>query len=203
MEKPAKKSTRKPATKPNITIQVIEVTDETKKKGRKPKGGKLITKMDDSVQHAAPLANVILHLKCSTKELNEYTDKCNKMTYDGMLYDPSGPPTIMTYNVVNDDQYALYDNGKEVSNAAYTEPSTCDVCKVCKEKMEVTDITNDDSDISMKDVNTKLKKLKIANPMNCPSLVEVKLLNKVWGDYYSTIADSCQNDNQLQQRFIN
>ena len=75
MEKPTKKSTRKPATKPNITIQVVEVSDETKKKGRKPKGGKLITKMDESVQQTAPLANIILHLKCSTKELNEYMDK--------------------------------------------------------------------------------------------------------------------------------
>ena len=161
MEKSAKKSTRKPAIKPNITIQVVEVTDETKKKGRKPKGGKLITKTDDSIQQAVPLANVILHLKCSTKELNEYMDNCNKMTYDGMLYDPAGPPTIMTYNVVNNDQYALYDNGKELSNAAYKEPLECDVCKVCKEKMEIEDVENDDYEISMKDVNAKLKKLKM------------------------------------------
>lgn len=159
MEKPAKKSTRKPAT---ITIQVTEVaSDETKKKGRKPKGGKLITKTDDSIQQAAPLTNVILHLKCSTKEYNEYIEKNNKHNYDGMSYDPAGPPTIMTYNAANNDQYALYDGNKEINNDAYKEPLTCDVCKVCKEKMDNSDATNDESEISMKDINAKLKKLKI------------------------------------------
>jgi len=163
MEKPAKKSTRKPATKPNITIQVVEVTDETKKKGRKPKGGKLITKLDESVQQTAPLANIILHLKCSTKELNEYMEKCNKMNYDGTSYDPSAPPKIMTYNGINADQYALYDEYGLLDNDAYKEQPivVTDCCKICKEKMDMSDITTDDSEISMKDVNAKLKKLKI------------------------------------------
>ena len=160
MEKIAKKTTRKSAIKPNITIEVVEVADETKKKGRKPKGGKLITKTDDLEQQAVPLANVILHLKCSSKELIEYMDKCNKLTYDGMSYDPMVPPTIMTYNGIHNDQYALYDDNKSLNNDAYKEPpiGNTDYCKICKEKMENE---QDDSEISMKDINAKLKKLKM------------------------------------------
>ena len=49
--------------------------------------------------------------------------------------------------------------------------------------------------------NKKLKKLKLCDPMICPSLKEVNLLDKLFRDYFLIICNSCQNDSQLQQRF--
>ena len=44
METEKKKSSKVINVTPNIKIEVVETTDENKKKGRKPKGGKLIVK---------------------------------------------------------------------------------------------------------------------------------------------------------------
>ena len=73
----------------NIKIEVIENTisdDIAKKKGRKPKGGKLIVKPIDTVVQEAPLANIILHLKCSSKDLIEYNSKTNSLA--SISYNP-------------------------------------------------------------------------------------------------------------------
>ena len=42
-----------------------------KKRGRKPKGGKIIEGVMDAVQFSEVVQNTILHLKCTTKELTE------------------------------------------------------------------------------------------------------------------------------------
>ena len=141
--------------KPTIKIQVIEISaDDSKKKGRKPKGGKLIVKTEDTIVQQAPLSNVILHLKCSTKDLNEYMDKNNKLLMDGMSYNPLGPPTIMTYNAVSkNEQYSVYDENKIITNDAYAETGNSHICKICNEK-------SDECETSMKDINAKLKQLK-------------------------------------------
>ena len=116
METLAPKKTRTKA-KPNITIEVVEVIDDSKKKGRKPKGGKLISKTDDVQSQQVQLLNVILHLKCSSKELNECNEKGNKMTIDEFSYNPEKPPEIMTYNANNN--YSVYDENKKLNNNAY------------------------------------------------------------------------------------
>lgn len=141
--------------KPTIKIQVIEIsTDDSKKKGRKPKGGKLIVKTEDTMTQQAPLSNVILHLKCSTKDLNEYMDKNNKLLMDGLSYNPVGPPTIMTYNAVSkNEQYSVYDENKIITNDAYAETGNTHICKICNER-------SDECETSMKDINAKLKQLK-------------------------------------------
>ena len=72
-----KKPRAKSSKKTNITIQVVEIepdADESKK-GRKPKGAKLVVRQPDTKLQNEPLTNVILHLKCTVKELNEYNNK--------------------------------------------------------------------------------------------------------------------------------
>ncbi len=51
MEAEKKKKGRQTKIQPNIKIEVVEVVDDPKKKGRKPKGGKLIAK---PVENAVP-----------------------------------------------------------------------------------------------------------------------------------------------------
>jgi len=156
MEKAAPKKTRTKA-KPNITIEVTEIVDDTKKKGRKPKGGKLIVKSDEVQEQPVQLSNVILHLKCSTKELNEYIEKSNKSVNNGFSYNPDGPPAIMTYN--SNDNYYVYDESKKINNDAYNDFVENGLCKVCNEKRNTSD--NNDCETSIKDINAKLKQLRV------------------------------------------
>jgi|LauGreDrversion4_2_1035121.scaffolds.fasta_scaffold01875_9 hypothetical protein len=158
METLAPKKTRTKA-KPNITIEVVEVIDDSKKKGRKPKGGKLISKTDDVQSQQVQLLNVILHLKCSSKELNEYNEKGNKMTIDEFSYNPEKPPEIMTYNANNN--YSVYDENKKLNNNAYAECNENGLCKVCNEKRGATNADADECNTSIKDINTKLKQLRV------------------------------------------
>ena len=70
-------------------------TDE-KKGGRKPKGGKIISKSRIITTNDLPASNVILHLKCSSHDLDEYNENYNKQLTDPLFYNPNVPPEIKT-----------------------------------------------------------------------------------------------------------
>jgi hypothetical protein len=153
MDADKKKKGRQPKIQPNIKIEVIEVQpDDPKKKGRKPKGGKLVVKPVENTVPEVPLINIILHLKCSSKDLQEYNSKTNSLA--SISYNPE-VPNIMTYNAGENDNFCSYGESKPVNNNAYVSENADFVCKVCKEK------ETDDNDVNMKDINAKLKKLKI------------------------------------------
>jgi hypothetical protein len=162
--KPPKKS--KKIEKDNIQITITEPECETnvKKRGRKPKGGKLIIKERDDNAKPASIVNVILHLKCSLNDLHEYNDKLNKIFTDPLSYNPDIPPTIMSYDDVSDLKYDTI--AQKLDNNAYKnsiEPvasqNICSICS-CKNDNETDDKEHDDK-ILMKDINAKLKRLKI------------------------------------------
>jgi len=151
-------------------VQSTEPT--TKKRGRKPKGGKLIEKPQEKKEFVKPVTNVILHLKCSMLDLNEHNTKINQIVTDPLSYNPIIPPTIMTYNSNNASMFAEY-KSNEISATAQGEQkefayNECDgeeiinksVCPSCSLKMEIGEKEEDD-DINIKDVNMKLKKLKL------------------------------------------
>jgi hypothetical protein len=169
-------------TPQNIEI-IIEENHEpqehvAKKRGRKPKGGKLIIKQCEPTIQKNLVSNIILHLKCSMSDLNEYTDKLNKLVTDPLSYNPSIPPDIMTYNdshtgglkyekinsIINIDNevpsfisnYAYANENKILNN------TTCNYCNQQPNTM-VHDDANYDSDdeVNMKDINSKLKRLKL------------------------------------------
>jgi len=140
---------------PNIKIEVVETIapEDPKKKGRKPKGGKLIVKPVDTVVQEAPLDNIILHLKCSSKDLNEQTAKTNSLAT--MSYNPT-VSNIMTYND-SVGNFCTYGENPQPTNVAYTSEI---VCKICKDKQSISEESADDA-TSLKDINAKLKRLKI------------------------------------------
>ena len=76
-------------------IKVEEVTTEVKKRGRKPKGGKLTTKQVEPDSNTTTIVNVILHLKCSLNDLVEINTKAIGAE---LTYNPEMPPEIQTYN---------------------------------------------------------------------------------------------------------
>lgn len=139
----------------NIVLQIEETKPiEPKKRGRKPKGGKLLPKNKTEISETEPVQNVILHLKCFTKDLFEK----NNMT-DPFAYNHEIPPDIMSYSIDNQDQsFALYDAKNTKQKPAYSLSNKEDfVCSKCKN--ENVDCSNNKSDT--KEIKQKLKKIKL------------------------------------------
>jgi hypothetical protein len=171
-EKKTNKKTKasKKAEDANITISIQE-KEAGKKRGRKPKGGKITIKPPEKVISTSPIANIILHLKCSLQEVNDHNNIINKMVTDPLVYNPSLPPHILAYNN-NSTNHSLY-NSNESENTdvkpsidiAYNDQSdntmkNCNnICKVCAESLK--EEKDEDADINIKDINMKLKRLKI------------------------------------------
>lgn len=205
-----KKKSEMMASLHNEAVQNIQVAidDETtgentiplnaepilRKRGRKPKGGKLILKQAENSNKQMSIANVILHLKCSMNDLNDYNTNINKMVTDPLEYNPSIPPEILTYNQNDNSQFSIYELNKinnisvdtnndyayndTTNNTGQSKPIVCSICKSkqdntmamennepCQDTPEecVTSDTDiiEDEDINLKDLNYKLKKIKI------------------------------------------
>jgi hypothetical protein len=155
----------------NITISIEEesVVNETasKKRGRKPKGGKLIVAPPEKKNTNTPIANIILHLKCSMQDLNEHNNILNQMVTDPLVYNPTLPPNILAYNKSDLSLYNIQDRTVTEKDVAYNEleakavQSANSVCKLCSISLNEEQPIEEDEEINIKDVNTKLKKLKI------------------------------------------
>ena len=139
-----------------------------KKRGRKPKGGKLIKKPIENNEQNVPLSNIILHLKCSLNDINVN----NFPMTDPLSYQPTIPPNIMTYND-NEKQYVdfqndqhtnnstlAYDNEKKPKNSQYISPNRSNKERKNNDD-DLDDDDDEDDDINIKDINQKLKEIKI------------------------------------------
>ena len=148
-----------------------------KKRGRKPKGGKLILKQPTENMENKQTTNIILHLKCSLHDLNEHNDKLNKIVTNPLSYNPMVPPSIMSYNMNDTASFSLYDDSilakpedqtPEKKDIAYEEMKSknlqyenkTNLCTLCSEKIELEDAT-EDLLVNIKDINSKLKKIKL------------------------------------------
>jgi len=158
-----------------IAAEMEATPDGAKKRGRKPKGGKLILKKTENIDNKNRVTNVILHLKCSTQDLLEHNNAINKIVTDPLLYNPEIPPKIMSYDVNDTCSFSLYDNinnlekiPSQTKSVAYddlppklknTNPFNDNICSLCNETVQVDDV--DDAEVNVKDINSKLKKLKL------------------------------------------
>jgi len=164
----------------NIQLEIIVSSDKNesvneqkepgKKRGRKPKGGKLIIKSSEEENKIIALPNIILHLKCSSQDLVEYNTHLHSQITDPLSYKPLPPPEIMTYNDYEPDAttsntFSKYENSTTNSvsiplQSAYTESA---ICKLCSQnyKNELNKTEDDDALVLMKDVSLKLKHLRI------------------------------------------
>jgi len=169
--------------------QAEDINPETglKKRGRKPKGGKIVAKKEDTVENSNQIPNVILHLKCSMQDLSEHNEKMNKIFTNPLSYNPSIPPNIMTYDMNNTQSFSIYENinnddlqpttinattlpthtqfkSGSGSILAYDDVAKFNnskqiLCSACNEKVSYDNV--DDTDVSVKDINIKLKNLKM------------------------------------------
>jgi hypothetical protein len=170
-----------------VPVVEVSVTTEAEKKPptkrppapKRPKRAKITTTGMGSGQETGPptlqIANIILHLKCSMNDLEHYNEDMNRQLTDPLVYNPHVPPDIMTYQPA--DPYTVLDDGvggggpvprSSSEHYAYLEsvnrptlPSTLgsdtpEGGEVPPENIEP------ESSVTMKEINTKLKKLKIS-----------------------------------------
>jgi hypothetical protein len=154
----------------NITINIEDVpVSEPKKRGRKPKGGKLIVKDSIVEQAASTPANIILHLKCSLHDMGLIESAMPSKMTNPLEYDAAAPPSIVAYE--SNTRFARFavdeHNPVDDIKAAYNDENVDSnhLCSKCNSsindeydpirKVEVTE------NVNMKDLNDKLKRLKV------------------------------------------
>ena len=162
-----KKSELEQLAKEKENENKIEETPVPKKRGRKPKGGKLTIKPILLNEDVNQTTNIILHLKCSMKDIEDNEINKDHILSDPLSYKPSVPPNIMTYDNP-EREFFNYNGEDQQNNLAYqniTENSNKNnnlVCSKCSNNINPEEEYNDAEDsVSMKDINSKLKNLKL------------------------------------------
>ena len=148
----------------NITTTIQNpdpsVVTTAKKRGRKPKGGKLYIKENDNNIEQNSTSNVILHLKCCLKDVENMEIERNAIVTNPLEYIPVAPPDVQAYENGDTGNYFELDDRKNTQQAytTHTEPGLCSVCRSNKTSESEKE---DDSDVDMKDITSKLKDMKI------------------------------------------
>ena len=136
-----------------------------KKRGRKPKGGKLILKPNEPTIDENTISNVILHLKCCMDDLSVHNNTISQYVSDPLEYNPEAPPSVANYDM--NTTFSVYETtDNNLPSATVIDSNTSNhICNVCKKfslsEMDSQCENDDDDDISMKDINTKLKEIKL------------------------------------------
>ena len=91
-----------------------------KKRGRKPKGGKIIQQVVSTEIPANDKPNVILHLKCSMKDLQNTSNANNVESYTfntkNLCYDVIGSENINSINTYNNGNNNSLNNNNSTNN---------------------------------------------------------------------------------------
>ena len=165
-----------------VIISKPETLDEKpamKKRGRKPKGGKIIQQVVTNMPQQEDKPNVILHLKCSMKDLQNTTQN------NGFIesYNSMGGKNDLTYEVICNENLNSF-NEKTTTNISNLESDY--------------DVDIDDDSIC-KDVNKEIwKKLK--------QLEHNLHINNVNNKRSACFWDTCEFDNPpiyIPKHFIN
>lgn len=139
-----------------------------KKRGRKPRGGKLILRANENQQSMTPVSNIILHLKCSMNDLNEYNTQLSRMMIDPLEYNPDVPPEVLTYNNMPTQGFTAFDD-THINESSVQPLQSCKTCKcglvnASDSISEISSQFNVDylhDTTNIKDINAKLKMLKV------------------------------------------
>ena len=152
--------------------------DFGKKRGRKPRGGKLIIRPTESLEQMRSVSNVILHLKCSMKDLYEHNAQLNRIVTDPLKYNPDVPPEVVTYNDTSTGFTTFHYGNTENAISSSTQPicdnnvfkpggiAQCSTCRAAAISPDFDlssqfDANSQTDNINIKDINAKLKILKV------------------------------------------
>jgi hypothetical protein len=137
--------------------QKVEDEESTvpKKRGRKPRGGKLVSRDMIDMDTRQIQTNVILNLRCSLKDLESSESLSNTLS-NNLVYVPAIPPSVQSYDTTS-IEYSIYDE-KKSQNGGIGDNTTHDT-----NDTEGFINANDNSNecVSNKQINAKLRDLKI------------------------------------------
>jgi len=130
---------------------LVPITEEQtkppqKKRGRKPKGGKIMEKGEIITSEPPIVNNIILHLKCISKDI----DVDNNLS--DLIYNPEAPPAIQTYQKTED--FSVFDKNNISQGSAYN-------TDMVKTELNKAGSTLKEDHIDIRTINEKLKNLKI------------------------------------------
>ncbi len=139
------------ASAPEASVTTIQGTS-AKKRGRKPKGGKVVANTVAKQEKESPKMNVILHLKCSLKDLH----KDNQGSHMMEPYNSSdGNFDTLAENCPRDQQQLAGNYGAHTTNIS-------SICHVTTDPEIACDTANNDTVHSnTKQLNDKLKQLEM------------------------------------------
>jgi hypothetical protein len=107
----------------NNDVKTDDVT-VLKKRGRKPKGGKIIQQIDSNVLKKEDKPNVILHLKCSMKDLQINTPNNTFIESYNFL----GGKNDLNYELIKNENINSINIINDKNSASITLDSDCDDC---------------------------------------------------------------------------
>jgi len=162
--------------------------EDTKKRGKKTRGSKIVTKQQIASTNTTPaLTNIILNLKCSMNDLKDYNSRLSKMISNPLEYNSSAPPEVKYYDgekkfgafIRNEESTDEKDKEKNIANFLSFPADESDYQKSnepaeppVEDKLTTQDTTvkhsfilqpeqEDNDDVNVKDMSAKLKQLKI------------------------------------------
>jgi hypothetical protein len=175
-----------------------------KKRGRKPKGGKIIPQVINSEGLKKEKPNVILHLKCSTKDLQLLTNSepnIESYTFNNksnLSYEIIGGENITKVTQSNQKKTTV---STSIINSFYNDTNKCEIVKSDYEKNKENDeydeyeFDDNNKEIEIKEIWRKLK------------LLEHDLhINNVNNKKSACFWDTCEFDNPpvyIPKHFIN
>jgi hypothetical protein len=162
---------KRPSRKPKASTPAID--DDVKKRTKKPRPGKIVTIQNLQSSAESPVNNVILHLKCSLQDLNEYNNRFSKLLTNPLEYNPDIPPEVSTYDTAK-HTFASFDDPSseqpetEEDVAKWNSVGTNAViaplhkiCHVCQCEQSASTGDEEVGEKHAKELNQKLKQLKI------------------------------------------
>lgn len=160
VEKPTVKKVRKPRAKKKDNEDIKSAPEENtisipKKRGRKPKGGKIVKK--EIIFDNSTFENqvIILHLRCKLNDINDTLfDNINSQ----MNYNPNIIKEVKAYSLDDNDNFYNFNNNLDNEEIVYNiiEDNKVNTCKVSDTEKE----NPKEKQKLRKNIHTKLKELE-------------------------------------------
>jgi len=149
---PKKKRGRKPSKKSAKNASEPIPPKIHKKRGRKPKGGKIIKSVNEKIDiKEIKKPNIILQLKCSSKDLQSQSQHL----FPSEVYDNG---EITAYSIANNKQNTI--NYEQYNNLPYKLPSSSDT------SVNVDNDNTTEDKVELKEIWDKLRLLKLKLHLN-------------------------------------
>ncbi len=146
MEKEKKTTTKRKKKTAEVEVVMQQEPQEPppiKKRGRKPKGGKIMETIDVESGNDVLLPNIIIHLKCSLKDLEEKNNEIKSFNNNESMFE------IIEKNYLN-NKVNCNNNNIIINNDS---------------EIQINNVTSYD-DLEKKELNKKLKELEVMLHLN-------------------------------------